>query len=408
MEQKTQSTELIEVVASVRLISSNCNQKIGEFSLDVGGFSFRRISDEELRVSFSFKTNPIVEDEHFGRVFEMPHQDNRDLMTKEAELDSLLDLLSLSEDIHLRVDHDTYGFTYRGGSIGPTLTSGDEVEFKGDAHLLGERFDSLKASGDGIIDSLRFYRLSKLEFDGGEEAVQLWNIFERLYGEQPGEKYLSREEMDEVKGFLQQSSIPASKHEKVLAALNGIHPVSVKELYAGKIKLKNQDGTPMSLVDKKKMFGVWKELRNYHGHGTYILRNEALELELFNISDTVELFLESKVLPRLYHVVLFETGSLPDIWQKSPSTIARGDWNAMYSRGSDRGLVQILKKTLHNDAVAYVVYPNCIVEVREDVHVEIDVNQLPDEAGHVAASIQADMYKVSDEAASSDGDVADD
>ena len=391
----------MKVHASVKLISDDYNQKIGEFDLEVGGFVFHRVSDSELRVDFAFETDPIVEEEGIGKVFEVPHQDNQDLMQKETELDSLLDLLSISEDIHLRIDHDSYSFTYENGSIGSSVVTGNELRFDGDGQLIGEMFDNLKASGDEIIDSLRFYRLSKLEFDGGEQAVQLWNIVERLYGEQPHDKYLSKGELAEAKTFLVESSIPESKHEKIMAALNGIHPVSVRDLYAGKIQLRNNDGTIMSLEDKKKMFGVWKDLRNYHGHGTYILRNPELELELIIISDTVKLFLEGKVLPRLYHVVMFKTGSLAEAWQNSPSTVSYGEWHASYSRGSDKGLVHILENTLHDGVRVYVVYPNRVIEVKKGAHVEIDLEKIPDEVRRIATDIRSDMYRDSEIASGS-------
>lgn len=386
------------VQASVKVIPVDCSQKIGEFSLDVGGFAFRRVSDNELRVEFTFETDPIVEDGDFGRVFEVPHQDNKDLMQKEIELDSLLDLLSLSEDIHLRIDHDSYSFTYQNGRAGATIVAGNEIRFNGDGQLLSERFEYLKNAGDDITDCLRFYRLGMLEFDDGERAVQLWNIIEKLYGRQPHGKYLSADEMGELKALLVKSSIPSSKHEKIIGALNAIHPVNMLDLYADRIELKNQDGTLMSAEDKKEMFGTWKKLRNYHGHGTYILRHPDLSTELFHIGDTVQLFLEDKVLPRMYHVVLFKSGSLAESWQESPSAVRHGDWFSLYSRGSDRGLVHILEKTLLDDNSAYIVYPNRIFEVSRSGHTEISIETVPEEIKPTAIDIQSRMYKADDAA----------
>lgn len=384
----------MKVQASVKLIPDDYSQKIGEFNLDVGGFVFNRVSDSELRVDFNFETDPIVEDSDFGRVFEVPHEDNQDLMRKEMELDKLLDLLSLSEDIHLRIDYDSYTFTYQNGRAGASAITGNEVRFNGDSQLLGERFENLKNAGDDITDSLRFYRLGMLEFDGGEQAVQLWNIIEKLYGQQPHEKYLSEGELGELKGFLGDSSIPSSKHEKILGALNAIHPVNVLDLYAGRIQLKNQDGTLMSVNDKKEMFGAWKKLRNYHGHGTYVLRHPDLSTELFHIADTVQLFLEDKVLPRMYHVVLFKAGSLAESWQTSPSTERHGDWFSLYSRGSDMGLVRILEKTLLDDSSVFVIYPNRIFEVNKSGHTEVGMTVLHEEIKPIVIDIQSRMHNV--------------
>lgn len=384
------------VQASVKVVPVDCSQKIGEFSLDVGGFVFRRVSDNELRVEFTFETDPIVEDDDFGRVFEVPHQDNKDLMQKEIELDSVLDLLSLSEDIHLRIDHDSYSFTYQNGRAGATIVTGNEIRFNGDGQLLTERFEYLKNAGDDITDCLRFYRLGMLEFDDGERAVQLWNIIEKLYGRQPHGKYLSTDEMNELKALLGKSSVPSSKHEKIIGALNAIHPVNMLDLYADRIELKNQDGTLMSAEDKKEMFGTWKKLRNYHGHGTYILRHPDLSTELFHIGDTVQLFLEGKVSPRMYHVVLFKSGSLAESWQESPSAVRHGDWFSLYSRGSDRGLVHILEKTLLDDNSVYVVYPNRIFKVSRSGHTEISIEALPEEIRPIAIDIQSRMYEADD------------
>lgn len=383
----------MKVKASVKLISADNSQKVGDFNLDVGGFVFHQVSDTELRVDFYFETDPIVEEEGIGRVFEVPHEDNQDLMRKETELDGLLDLLSISEDIHLRIDYDSYSFTYQGGSAGSAVVSGNELRFDGDTQLLGERFENLKEASNDIVDSFRFYRLGMLEFDGGEQAVQLWNIIEKLYGQQPHDKYLSDDELDEFKVFLQGSSIPSSKHEKIRGALNAIHPVNVRDLYASRIRLKNQDGTPMSVEDKKEMFGAWKKLRNYHGHGTYILRHPDLSTELVHIADTVQLFLEGKVFPRMYHVALFKEGSLAKTWQESPSTVRHGDWFHHYSRGSDRGLVHILEKVLLDDNGAYIVYPNRIFEVNRSGHNEVDADTLPEEIRSMVVDVQSSMHR---------------
>lgn len=398
MEERKRRSEngLMRVKASVRLLPADPYQKVGDFDLNVGDFSFYRVSDEELRVDFSFATNPVVDDRNLGKVFEIPHQDNQDLMQKETELDSLLDLLSLSEDIHLRIDHDSYSFTYPNGRAGASTITGNDIRFDGDGHLLAERFENLKGAGDDIIDSLRFHRLGMLEFDDGERAVQLWNIIEKLYGKQPHIKYLSKDELGELETFLAKSSIPTSKHDKIIGAINAIHPVNTLDLYAGRIQLKNQDGTFMSDEDKKEMFGTWKKLRNYHGHGTYILRHPDLSTELFYIGDTVRLFLEDKVSPRMYHVVLFKSGSLNEDWQKSPSVVRHGDWFSLYSRGSDKGLVHSLEKTLLEDNRGYVIYPNRIFEVSNRGYTEIEVELLPEEIRSTAIDMQLKMHETGD------------
>jgi hypothetical protein len=111
----------------------------------------------------------------------------------------------------------------------------------------------------------------------------------------------------------------------------------------------------MSEDDLKELLGYWKKLRGSQGHGRYLLRSEDLEFSIWDIEDTVELFLESKVSPKLYHVYMFKDSSLGDGWNKHPSLVKVGDWNIVPSRGANMtSLANVIQHSMRDDAEVYV------------------------------------------------------
>lgn len=363
------------VKAKVRLAPKHRTYEFGDgWDFEIHGFRFSKENDE-LYVSYEFEFEVEQDDPNFGKVLSGPHEDSEELLEKEYELETLLDVIALETGEGLRIETDTYSYTW--GNHTEKVTGTNVLHFSGDTESIGTRYRNVLKTDDSLQDALRFYRLNKLDDDLGERAMQLWTVIERLYGKQPDEKYLSKQEVKTIMECIQKSGIPENKHEKIRTALNFINPVNTLDLLADRIKLKTQDG-PMSEEELKELLGYWKDLRGSQGHGRYLLRSEDLEFSIWDIEDTVELFLESKISPKLYHAYAFKDSSLDDRWKKSPSLIKLGDWNIVPSRGANMtSLARVLQPSIQGDEEVYVFdYAKILSIKRDDGYKEISIGDL--------------------------------
>lgn len=301
------------------------------WDFEIADFKFTKISDHELEITFSFESKLEVDDELFGRVRESPHDLNEDLLKIENELDTLLDVLGLQLGAGIRIDLGSYEFNYPGGSNRSSFAAALSLS---EHDAISERFERLKSANEPLIDALRFHRLSLLEEDSGEKTTQLWSVIERLYGKQPGGSFLDKDELSWLSERIDESEdISEDKKEKLIEGIKHINPINTLDLLADRIKLNTTDG-PLSEDDKKDLLRGWKKLRGYQGHGEYLLRNENLQEELYDLADTVELILENNITPRMYMVVAFEDGVLSDGWKNTPSHEFENGWNFTPVRGS--------------------------------------------------------------------------
>lgn len=353
------------VKAKVKLSPKSRTYQFGDgWNFEINGFTFHTVEAVSLYVSYEFEYEIERDDPDFGKVLSGPHESDNELLEKEYELETLLDVIALEAGVGLRIETDTYSFIW--GNSSESMTTNGPISFDANLGSIAERFTNLLNAEESLQDALRFYRLNTLEDDLGERAMQLWTVIERLYGKQPNEKYLSRDEVNTIMSCIEGSSIADEKHKKIRDALNYINPINTLDLLADRIKLKTQDG-PMSASELKELLRYWKELRGSQGHGRYLLRSEDLEFNIWDIEDTVELFLESKVSPKLYHVYIFRDSSLGDDWKKHPSLLKIGEWNIVPSRGAGlMGLANVMRHSLRDDKAVYIFDYARIIRVNRE------------------------------------------
>jgi hypothetical protein len=366
------------VRAKVRLSPKFRSYEFGDgWDFEIGGFKFQKEEDGNLYASYEFEFEIEKDDPDFGRVLSGPHEGDTELLEKEYELETLLDVIAIETGEGLRIETDTYSYAW--GNYTETSTSNNTLPFNGNTESIGERYGNVLKADESLQDALRFYRLNTLDDDLGERAMQLWTVIERLYGKQPDEKYLSKEEVATIIECIGKSDIPEEKHEKIRTALHFINPVSTLDLLADRIKLKSREG-PMSESDLKDLLGYWKSLRGSQGHGRYLLRSENLEYDIWDIEDTVELFLENKISPKLYHVYVFKDSSLSEDWKKSPSLEKVGDWNTVPSRGANmQSLARVIQPSIRDNEQVFVFdYSKVLCITREGGYVAVQLDELDD------------------------------
>lgn len=378
------------VKAKVKLSPKSRSYEFGsDWSFEINGFNFHRDEDANLYVSYEFEFEIERDDPNFGKVLSGPHESDNELLEKEYELETLLDVIALEAGVGLRIETDTYSFAWQ--NSGESMTHNGPLNFGANLDSITERFSNLLNADESLQDAFRFYRLNTLEDDLGERAMQLWTVIERLYGKQPDEKYLSKEEINTIMGCIEGSDIAVEKHKKIRDALNYINPINTLDLLADRIKLKTQDG-PMSETDLKELLSYWKKLRGSQGHGRYLLRSEDLEFNIWDIEDTVELFLESKVSPKLYHVYIFKDSSLGDAWKKHPSLEKIGDWNVVPSRGADlTSLANVIKHSIRDDAEAYIFDYTRVIRVDRDGYADKPIDELDASVRSIVSDEQLKM-----------------
>lgn len=378
------------VKAKVRLSPKFRTYAFGDdWNFVVNGFNFQKEEDANLYVSYEFEFEVERDDPDFGRVLSGPHEDDKELLEKEYELETLLDVIAIEAGVGLRIETDTYSFAW--GSHTERTTSNNSLTLNADPGSIAERFSNLLKADESLQDALRFYRLNTLEDDLGERAMQLWTVIERLYGKQPDEKYLSKDEVKTIMKCIRESGVAEEKHEKIREAMNYINPVNTLDLLADRIKLKTQEG-PMNENDLKELLGYWKNLRGSQGHGRYLLRSENLEFSIWDIEDTVELFLESKVSPKLYHVYIFRDSSLSDDWKKHPSLEKVGYWNIVPSRGAGlRSLANVIQHSVLDENEVYVFDYSKVIRIARGGYTEISIDELAPSVREIVEDEQSKM-----------------
>lgn len=368
----------MRVRAKVQLHPKERNYEFtDEWNMQIDVFHFEVNAEGELYVTFEFETELELDDPTFGRILDSPHYDNVDLIKMEYKLDTLLDVIALETGgTGLRVMEDEYAFSWAHMSASRTKGS-KKIHFPTSPKAAEERYINLRDDDENLRDAMRFYRLNTLDEDDGERAVQLWSVIEKLYGNQPKEKYLTKTQLLRLKAIMWLTGIPKQKHPKIFDALHNINPVNTLDLMSDRIKLKDQDG-PISKKDLMDLLREWKKLRGYQGHGNYLLRSENLRWTVWDIEDTVELFLESKVKPQMYHVIAFRDEALSADWRKSPSLKRVGDWNLIPQRGSGfGGLLHIIKQTAKMGDV-YIFDYDEIYKVENSAHSRVTLDDIVD------------------------------
>lgn len=380
------------VSAKVRLTPKFRTYEFGEdWEFEINGFSFHKEEDTNLYVSFQFEYEVERDDPDFGRVISGPVETDNELLEKEYELETLLDVIAIEAGVGLRIENDTYSFAW--GGHRQSSTQNNPLSFGANLASVAERYNNVLSADESLQDALRFYRLNTLEDDLGERAMQLWTVIERLYGKQPNEKYLSSDEVDTIMQCIEGSGIVEEKHKKIRDALNSINPINTLDLLADRIQLKTQDG-PMSEDELKQLLGYWKRLRGSQGHGRYLLRSEDLEFNIWDIEDTVELFLESKISPKLYHVYLFKDSSLGDDWKKHPSLVKIDDWNIVPSRGANmEGLANVIRHSILDNTEVYVFDYQRVVRINRDTYSDIPISDLDPTVGTIITDEQSKMLE---------------
>lgn len=366
------------VNATVDLLPKNDTYEFTDgWDFEIDGFKFSKKDAHTISVTYAFETELIKEDEIFGRVHETPDDLNEELLQKEYELEILLDVITISTGTGLRISPDTYTFSYRGGSSRSSSSSKIDLH---DEDSIKERFHNLKEAPDNVQDAFRFYRLNRLEEDGGERSTQLWSVVERLYGKQPDQKFLEEAEFSALKDFINSSEvIHEDKKVKLIESLGYINPINTLDLLAERIRLKNTEGQ-VSAAEKKALLREWKKLRGYQGHGEYVLRSENLQDTLWDFEDTVELFLENHIRPKMYVVVAFKDGSLADEWKKTPSHWKVGAWNFTPVRQNNPLTeARILERAIDGSEAVFVIDYKKIFKVTPGKSEEVQLAQLDKE-----------------------------
>lgn len=380
----------MRINATVDILPKNSSYKfVNGWDFLVGDFTFSKKDDHTLTVSFSFESDLIKEDEVFGRVEESPHDLSEDLLKKEYELEILLDVITLSTATGLRISPVSYRFRYGSGSSSSSSSTAVSMY---DFESVKDRFEFLREAPDNIQDALRFYRLNRLEEDGGERTTHLWSVVERLYGKQPDQKFLDDKEYEAIQNFINDSdSINSDKKAKLLESLKYINPVNTLDLLSERIKLKNSEGQ-VSDKEKKELLKEWKKLRGYQGHGEYVLRNENLQEILWDFEDTVELFLENHIRPKMYLVVAFEDGTLAESWKNSPSHHKVGKWNfTPIRRANISEEARMMEHLVYEKNPVYVIDYKRIIKVAQRKSTIVNIGDLDDTLKAEVEKIREDM-----------------
>jgi len=172
-----------------------------EWNFKIGEYSFNRISEKELNVSFYFYAN-LIKIEKGVNIGEIPSEHSDEFQEVEENLEIILDLLSLKFGIGLRIRKESYKFSsLTGGSEAGSNKLKLEID---DIEGIQKRFQSIlqdKKNNKRLIAGLRLFRFSLWYSEPTEKVPKLYTILEQVFGGGEGGNLLTDDELKKINKF---------------------------------------------------------------------------------------------------------------------------------------------------------------------------------------------------------------
>lgn len=291
--------EKVNVSFSIQ-ITSNTHNNYFFFSEDWNftqdRYSFQRVSENEVKVSFSFEAQLIKSDEEHGKVYECPSEYLPEFQFYEEEIETILDILSLKSNVGLQVKEESFRFSAAGCKDGEIHN--DHQVAVDEAKKLYSQLSSSKNENDKKFKlALRLYRQSLLSHDPREKMTKLYSALERLFAAE-NKGLLEKDEIEQVKQALESIPLSQEKKQSVLKRIEDIKK-SPKELIVEKMDIGYGDKRA-TLDDKRLLVTTWNRYRSKISHGEIVYKREQdFDIAVAEIDSIVDSILEYNLKEKL-------------------------------------------------------------------------------------------------------------
>ncbi len=288
--------ENVAVTFSI-VVANNTHRNHAKFSEEwnftTGRYVFNRISEDEVRVSFTFDAVLKKYDEDHQLVDECPSEYLPEYQEYEEEIEVILDLLSLEIGSGLQIKEESFLFA---------STTCRDNEFKNSRLIVPSKTRELYPQfaieeNRGLGLALRLYRQSVSVNDPREQMVKLFAALEQLFYNK-GKRMLTKEEIIQVRGAIDALPLPPEKRKIILDRVCDIRK-SPKTMIIENLDLMNGDEL-ISEEEKKQLIGTWNKYRSVITHGELISRrDEGFDYVVSQIDTIVESILRRSIEHRM-------------------------------------------------------------------------------------------------------------
>lgn len=373
---------LINNVTATLIVELTCNTQrdhyffTDEWNFQVDKFVFKKKSESELEISFSFEAALTRRDDKRNITHqEMPSEHTRKFQGEEERLETLLDLISLAIGYGLKIRPDSYLFSCPTSRDNPVVNN--LAVDRPNTNDIEQRYQKLvKNTGrkKGLIAALRAYRRSLWNEEPSDRVPKLYSALEQAYGQGAGGNMLSKDELKKIGTFLDSLKVSKDKKNIVMSRLQSIPLKSPSKVLVEKIGLMNENGE-VTDKEKRELFTFWRKARSIPAHGSILpKRGEQIQILLHDLESTVEALLYGEVRPKLIHYFLFKQGlSKPEFIKNKGKLIgALGDYAYFAVRNDELKiyLQHISREITTSDGVVYMISPSATSKIDKDGNVE--------------------------------------
>ena len=373
---------LINNVTATLIVELTCNTQrdhyffTDEWNFQVDKFVFKKKSESELEISFSFEAAFTRRDDKRNITHqEMPSEHTRKFQGEEERLETLLDLISLAIGYGLKIRPDSYLFSCPTSRDNPVVNN--FAVDRPNTNDIEQRYQKLvKNTGrkKGLIAALRAYRRSLWNEEPSDRVPKLYSALEQAYGQGAGGNMLSKDELKKIGAFLDSLKVGKDKKNIIMSRLQSIPLKSPSKVLVEKIGLMNENGE-VTDKEKRELFTFWRKARSIPAHGSILpKRGEQIQILLHDLESTVEALLYGEVRPKLIHYFLFNQGSLkPEFIKNKGKLIGElGDYAYFAVRNDELKiyLQHISREITTSDGVVYMISPSATSKIDKDGNVE--------------------------------------
>ena len=266
-------------------------------------YKFTKVDDLNVKIEFNYNEKLYDVKNKKISIAKIPGSSGEIFLNELDNVTSLVDLISLHVSQPLEIIYDSLEFS---AETGATLAPKNDHTVKiSDIDNILSRYNNL-LNKNNVRNSIRFFRLSKIDNDLNGKGIKLWATLEGLYsgfekGNKPIFNNVSKDHYTElcklIDGF---NEISHEDRETLKKVIKDIKQFSKKQLLANKLDLMNEKGT-LSKEEIEDLLDWWSSSRNLPAHGTRVKpMDDKAEDVIDDMEDTVTNVLFSSIKPPMY------------------------------------------------------------------------------------------------------------
>lgn len=298
------------VTCSIDIELTDNEDHFGEgWDFSIGIYSFNKVSDDVVRVSFTYEDQVIRQEDGETSYGHDSYSDR--FVAAEEDLQTLLDVITFQKSgTGLRLLPETLEMQSR-QMTSHRSTNRHAINFT-DFDEIKVRYERTVADrNEKLLDALRLSRLANNEENDGEKIGQLWGAVERLYASDPPRVLDTKQKRKEVHELIDQANLIDDESKKRLKdTVTNTYKKNKPSVIAEKFGLLDGNGEARSVEDVKEELDYWIGTRSIQSHGQILMKNQDVHMLASSMSHIMETALSGEIRPSKYVYMVYRASEL--------------------------------------------------------------------------------------------------